>query len=42
MDSDPRYICCCYDIMVNLSASHNDKILVTNHGLTGGEDKNVN
>ena len=42
MGSDPIYICHCYNIMANLSASRNDTRLVINCGLTIGEDKHDN
>ena len=42
MGSDPRYICYCYDIMENLSASCNDTGLFIYLGLTVSEDKHVN
>ena len=39
---DPIYICHCYDIMANLAASRNDKILLINRGTTVSEDKHGN
>ena len=39
MNSDPRYISHCYDVMANMAATHNDTRLVINRGLTVGEDK---
>ena len=39
MDCDTRYICNCYDIMENISASRNYTGLGINRGLTFGEYK---
>ena len=37
--TDPNYIAHCYDMMVNLSATHGDTRVILNRGLTVGEDK---
>ena len=37
--TDPRYISHCYDMMVNLSANHNDTRITMNRGLTTADDK---
>ena len=39
MNSDPRYISHCYDVMENMAATHNDTRLIIKRGLTVGEDK---